>query len=97
MEAKDIEAVLNNIMHPEINASIVELGMIKDINVKGNKISLKLNLPYINIPIKYILHDEVKNALSAVYDGMDIEIEFVEMTPAERDNFMEIARKAWKW
>jgi len=97
VEAGEIEAVLNGIMHPEINVSIVELGMVEDISVDGNKIYLKLNLPYMEVPTRYILHNQIKEAIKEMDDELEIEIEFAEMTPAERENFMEIARKEWKW
>jgi len=49
---KDIENALLKIIHPEINYSLVKLGMIKDIKLNNNLIPVILALPFLKIPIK---------------------------------------------
>lgn len=95
MAKEEIMEALKNIMHPEINASLIDLGMIKDVVIKESVVTLILNLPYEGVPIKYMLIDEIKGSLKKF--DIEIKIETREMNPAERQKFMEMAQKYWKF
>ena len=95
VKKEEIMEVLKGIMHPGINASLIDLGMIKDVEIKENVISIILNLPYEGVPIKYMLMDEIENALKKF--DIEIKIDTREMNPAERQKFMEMAQAYWKF
>ena len=82
--AVDEEAIIQAIQrveHPEINCTLVELGMVKDIQVSGNQVSLKLVLPFLGIPA--VIRDHLIRSLQqAVADfGAKLKVQVAEMTP----------------
>jgi len=89
---KEIKEIFSAVMHPEINASLLDLGMIEVKQAQGN-IQVFLKLPFLYVPIRQMLEDMVKNAL----EDKNIEYEFgvQEMTEEERENFMKMARENW--
>ncbi|MCD6558093.1 MAG: iron-sulfur cluster assembly protein [Candidatus Aenigmarchaeota archaeon] len=93
---KDVKEVLSKVIHPEINYSLVELGMIKDIKVEDNVISITLTLPFLDVPIKEDLINLVKEALKSLNNDMEIKMNIAEMDEEERERFMILARKGWK-
>jgi len=94
LSKKDIENALSKTMHPEINFSLLELGMIK--NIKTNKeISLDLNLPFLEIPIKEDLIKIIKNNLKK-FEDFKINITIKKMNEKEKEKFMEMAKQGWK-
>ena len=44
MNEEEIKKIIEKVMHPEIDASLMELGMIKDIKIEGNKVRIKMAL-----------------------------------------------------
>jgi metal-sulfur cluster biosynthetic enzyme len=94
---EDIQHVLSQIEHPEINASLVDLGMIKDVVCKQNNVNLTLKIPVPGIPIKNLLIQSIKQALIELDKNIDVEINVKEMNQKERDQFMEKAKAGWKY
>ena len=92
---KDVENVLLKTIHPEINFSLMRLGMIKDIDVKDSKVSLVLLLPFKEIPIKDMLIDLIKESIKKLDKNMDIKVKIAEMNESEKAKFMELAREGW--
>lgn len=82
-------------MHSEINHSLVDLGMIKNVIATENKVMLALMLPFMYIPIKEDLIRSVKEAITKLNADVNVEIKIAEMNQEERARFMSMARKAW--
>jgi len=93
----DVEQALSKVMHPEINYSLVYLGMIKDVVYKENKVGLTLKLPFLGIPIKEDLIQSIKGALADVDKDIQVEINEEKMSQEERDKFMRMAKEKWKF
>ena len=93
----DIEHALSRIMHPEISYSLVDLGMIKDVVFKKDKVDLTLKLPFPGIPIKEDLVQSIKGALADLDKAIQAEINEEEMNQEERDKFMRMAKEGWKF
>lgn len=87
---------LNNIEHPEIAATLIDLGMILDVTVNKENISIALALPTLDIPelVKSALVQSIRNALPEV--GLKTSFEFFEMTPEAREKFFALSRANWK-
>jgi len=81
-------------MHPEIEASLVDLGMIKDIKVKGKKVILTLLLPFLGVPIEGMLIDRIRKTLKV--KGLEAEIKEGVMGAKERQKFLRISQEKWK-
>ena len=95
---EDILQAIHKVEHPEIKATLFELGMIRDENISpdNQQVSLTLALPVLGIPeeVRYYLVNSLTQAAQAV--GAELSYEVAEMSPAERQSFMEKAQRLWK-
>jgi len=60
---KKVGEILSRIMHPEIDYSLVDLGVIKNVVMKNNRVTLTLKLPFLEVPIKDFLVNGIKEEL----------------------------------
>ncbi len=86
-----IENLLKQVNHPEINNSLVELGMIGKIQQNNKKTAIELKLPMPDVPIKEILVDLIKNKLK----DFEVKVDFSVMNEKEKQKFFELAHKNW--
>ena len=93
---QDAEQALSKVMHPEINHSLVDLGMIKDIVCEEKKLSLTLYLPFLQVPIKDLLIKSIEEALSDLDNSIELQINAEQMTEKQRDDFMKMAKEGRK-
>ncbi len=89
-----VKSILEGVMHPEINASLVELGMTKVIEADDNSVKIVLKLPFLTVPVKDLLVTSIKTALKGY---KSIELREEEMTMEERTRFMALARSKWRF
>ena len=92
-----VEQALSDLMHPEINYSLINLGMIKDVVCEEDKAGLTLKLPFLGIPIKEDLIQSIKGALADLDKAVQVEINEEEMNQEEREKFMSMAKEGWKF
>ena len=64
-EAQILEA-LRAVIDPELHVDIVSLGMIEDLKVEADRVSLTVNLTTPGCPLKAQIEKDVKEALSRV-------------------------------
>lgn len=96
MNEEAIIQAIQRVEHPEINCSLVDLGMVQDIQVSSDQVSLKLVLPFLGIPA--VIRDYMIHSLQQAVAGFDteLEIQVTEMTPAERQRFLTLEQQNWK-
>ena len=94
MDEKEVMEIIGQVMHPEIDASLMELGMIKDIKLEGNKVSLTMVFPFPGVPIRDMLIESVRKSLEE--HGLQVEINETVMTQEELQNFFKMEQKKWK-
>jgi len=87
LSQSDINTVLSKVMHPEINYSLVDLGMIKDVVCKEDAVDLILKLPFLQVPVRDLLIERIKKTLA---------INIEQMSQEERDKFAKMAKEGWK-
>ena len=93
------EAILQAIEQvepPEIKCSLVDLGMVQDIEVGEEGVSLKLVLPSLGIPA--VIRDHMVHSLQEGVAGLGVELEIQvsEMSLAERQRFLTLEQQNWK-
>jgi len=93
----EIEQALSKMMHPEINYSLVDLGMLKNIIYKQDKVNLTLKLPSLQVPVKDLLIESIKKTLSDLDSSIQVEINIEQMSQEERSNFAKMAKEGWKF
>ena len=93
---QDVHQAIGQVMHPEINRSLVELGMVKDVTLRDDKVSLSLVLPFLGIPasIKDYLVNSLRQALMKL--GAKAEIKIAEMNQEERLAFLVMEQEGWR-
>jgi len=87
---------IGQVMHPEINRALVELGMVKDIALKDDEVTLTLVLPFLGIPVsvKDYLVNSLRRAVTKL--GVELEIRIAEMNQEERLAFLAMEQESWK-
>ena len=94
MNEEEVKEIIGQVMHPEIDASLMKLGMIKDIKLEGNKVSLTMVFPFPGVPIRDMLIESVKKPLEEL--GLQVEINEVVMNQEELQNFFKMEQEKWK-
>jgi Mrp family chromosome partitioning ATPase len=86
--SEEVRQALAQVMHPEIDRNLVDLGMVKDVVVENGKVSVTIALPFLNVPIKDELLRSVRQAVENLDAGLKVEVRAVEMSQKERAGFM---------
>jgi|LGVD01.1.fsa_nt_gb ATP-binding protein involved in chromosome partitioning len=93
IQEKIIEDI-SKVMHPAINFSLVDLGIVKNINIIENKTTVVFAFPFPNIPIAEQLVNSVsKHVLN---NGSQFDHKIVLMTENEKSKFMQLEAEGWK-
>ncbi len=87
---EEILAALEPVNDPELNRSIVELGMVKNVAVKRAKVQVEVALTIPGCPLKGKIEEDVKTALEKLEGVSQVTIEFGVMTDDERARVREI-------
>ncbi|HHE75236.1 MAG TPA: DUF59 domain-containing protein [Desulfobacteraceae bacterium] len=91
---KDIRQAIAPVKHPAIDNTLVDLGMVKDVEVKGEKVTLTLAFPFPNIPIEGLLINSLQQPLKKL--GVEAEIKTTVMSPEELQKFLAMEQAGWK-
>lgn len=75
--------VLRDVKDPELNKSLVELNMIRNIQIKDHHVSLQVVLTISGCPLKYKIQEDVTKAIQSL-GAKEVNIEFGSMTDEER-------------
>ncbi|UCC80806.1 MAG: Mrp/NBP35 family ATP-binding protein [Candidatus Zixiibacteriota bacterium] len=88
-EKFDTELVMSRLAEvydPELNRSIVELGMVERIEAKDGRLTVKIKLTIPGCPLKNRIQSDIEKALSDIPEIREIKIDFSAMTAEERKN-----------
>ncbi|UCE08500.1 MAG: DUF59 domain-containing protein [bacterium] len=85
-----------NVMHPTINCSLIDLGVVKNIQIKPGRVIITMAFPFADVPvsIKDYLVDSLRESIEEV-DAV-VEIETVEMTKEELKKFLALETEKGK-
>jgi ATP-binding protein involved in chromosome partitioning len=68
----DVLAALDRVQDPELHASIVRLGMIKDLAIEGPNVSITVELTTPACPLKETIETDIRAALAGVDGVQDV-------------------------
>ena len=91
---EQIHKEIAQIKHPFIDCSLIDLGMIKKVEINESKVKVIFALPFPNIPIKDSLINSVKNSIEKF--GVELDTELTVMTQEELQNFLNLEKENWK-
>lgn len=83
---------LRQVMDPELRRNIVDLDMVREIRIDGKQVHVTIALTVPNCPLQDQIGNEVGEALNALADDLEIEIELTAMTPEEKERLMQKLR-----
>ncbi len=95
---EEVEKLIRNVEHPEIAATLDELGMIGEVEFDESTGEGKftLVLPMLNIPVQ--IRDMVLNSIGEVVEDKvtKLKVSLAEMTEEQKKNFFAISQAKWK-
>lgn len=87
--------VLKDVNDPELNKSLVELNMIRNIQINNNQVDLEVVLTIKGCPLKYKIQTDVEKAIKAA-GAEEVRVRFGSMTDDERKVLSNNLRKEQK-
>lgn len=93
---EEIRQVVAEIKHPAIDRTLVDLGVVKEITVKGNKVLVTMALPFPGIPTQ--VKDYLVNSVVEQIKKLDVEVEvdLTIMNQEELQAFLDMEQESWK-
>ena len=93
MNLKDqVISEIKKIYDPEIPVNIYELGLIYDVSIKDNDVSVKMTLTSPNCPVAESLPKEVKDSIIAIKGVGKVDLDLVWDPPWDKSMMSEAAK-----
>jgi Mrp family chromosome partitioning ATPase len=93
----EVFQTLSQIKHPELQRlTLVELGMVTDVVIKESQVRVSLALPSLDAPVKQELVDLIRQALTGLADGANVNVRLLEMNDAQKVAFQSAVREDLK-
>ncbi len=83
---EQVMQALKEVIDPEIGSSVVDLNMIKEVNISDKRVEVKMVLTASFCPLAGFLLNEVKNKTMKIAEGREVEVILLDetWTPPER-------------
>lgn len=91
----DVRRILQGVSDPELHASIVDLGMVRDVSVTaGGAVAVHVALTTAGCPLRTQIRQDVESKVRGLPGVADVRVEYGEMTGDEKRDLM--ARARWE-
>lgn len=88
-----VRSALEQVMDPELNISIVDLGLVYEINADDERVQIIMTLTSLGCPLFGVIESDIKNRVQELgYEDTDISIELVFDPPWSMDRITERAK-----
>ncbi len=94
---EEVMAVLKKCYDPEIPINIVDLGLVYAIDLRDDKVHVKMTLTAPGCPMHTMISEDVKRKLLTVEGISDAEVEVVWEPPWTPDRMSETAKRMLGW
>lgn len=91
---QEIIDLISAVKHPAIDHTLVDLGIVRDINVFSKTVVLEFAFPFPNIPIADALVNSIEAPLND--NGYRLLSEIITMNEQEKARFLQMETEAWK-
>ena len=88
----DIEAALRGVIDPELNADIVDLGMVGDITIEGSEVSIGVALTIAACPMRDQIESDVVRKVKAIPGIETVSVNVTAMNGDQRSELMSKVR-----
>ena len=89
----DVEAALRGVVDPELGGDVVELGMVRSIDVSGGIATIGIALTIAACPMRDQIESDVTRKVTALPGIDEVHIEIAAMTAEQRSDLMAVARR----
>jgi Mrp family chromosome partitioning ATPase len=79
-----VRKALEGVMDPELHKSLVELGMVREVQIKEGRVGITLALTTLGCPLRGQIVNDVRQAVGAVEGVSAVEVELAEMNDEEK-------------
>jgi len=90
---EEVLELISGVMHPAINYSLVDLGIVRDFGINENSIEVIFAFPFPGIPIADALVESISKPIIA--EGIEFKYKIDLMTQDEKDKFMQLEVAGW--
>ena len=80
---ENVVNALKDVQDPELHKSVVELNMVRNVQIDGTHVSLEVVLTIKGCPLKAKIQQDVEDALKAI-GATEVALQFGTMTDEER-------------
>jgi Mrp family chromosome partitioning ATPase len=84
MTEAQVRKALEGVQDPELHKSLVELGMVRQVQIDDGQVAIMLALTTLGCPLKDQIVGDVKATVGALDGVSGVEVELVEMTDEEK-------------
>jgi Mrp family chromosome partitioning ATPase len=89
---EDVRAALRHVVDPELRRDVVDLNMIRDVEIEDGRVSLKLALTTLACPLVDSLAEQVHRAVAALPGVQHVAVDVTEMSQEE---VRQLFARAW--
>jgi len=79
-----VRQALREVMDPELHKSLIDLGMIRQVEIDEERVHITVALTVMGCPMREQITSDVRAAVGAVAGVSEVTVEFVEMTDEEK-------------
>lgn len=90
---QDIESALRGVLDPELGVDVVELGMVRDIEIRDTTAVIHIALTIAACPMRGQIESDVVRKVQALPKIDSVEVKVTAMTKQQRSELMGIARR----
>jgi metal-sulfur cluster biosynthetic enzyme len=94
MTREEVLNALSKVEHPAISYSLIKLGIVTNVELVENKVSVVFAFPFPNIPIAGALISSIATPVADM--GLEFEHSIRIMTDDEKNNFLQLEAEAWR-
>jgi len=93
VKKQDILNVLKQVIDPELNLNVIDLGFIYDIEIKNDIVKVKMTLTNPQCPMSNFIVEEVKNAVKKLDGVKNVDVELVFDPPWTPERLSKTAKR----
>ena len=94
IQEEEIRKVISPVKHQAIDRTLVDLGIVKNLIVKDDRVIITLAFPSLEIPIKDYLVRSVREPIEK--PNAKVEVKLTVMNQEELQKFLTMEREFWK-
>ncbi len=91
---KQVMDALRQVMDPELRRNIVDLGMVRQVRIRGKHIKVTIALTVANCPLQDSIASDAAKAVAGLAEGLDVEIALTAMTEDEKARLREVLQSS---